>query len=425
MIQRIWRRAVIGGLAGLVVATAQAQEAEPVADGPLLRTEFETSETVPGQPLSLRLTVLVPTHMPKPPVWPTLDQPDLMIRVPSRGTGPTSDRVNGESWSGVTRRYLITPLQPGSYTIPPGQLTVTWADPDGGADRTATATTEAIRFAAPVPEGAESLDPFVSATDVSLRAEVHGTPSDMAPGDSVTLTVTATLTGGSALMLPSLVPDLQIDGIALYRDDPQVSETEDRGTLGGQRVETLTLVAEGGGAGTIPALELAWYNTDSGAVETTTTDPVDIAISGPPLRAERPPLSARQIGLIAAALGLLAVLVVLARPVLARLRAARDRHRASEPYAYRALRGTIRARDWPGLHPALHRWAMRCDGADPQTHPAVVAALVALGAARYKDGEPNRAATAWQGLDAAVASARRDRHAMANRPDLLPLNPIR
>ena len=48
-----------------------AEERTPAADGPILWMSFEDTVTVPGQPLSLRLTVLVPTFMPKPPVWPS------------------------------------------------------------------------------------------------------------------------------------------------------------------------------------------------------------------------------------------------------------------------------------------------------------------------------------------------------------------
>ena len=88
-------------LAALVIAAplaARDNAAGPVpspADGPQLMVDFPESETIPGQPLSLRLTVLVPTYMPSPPVWPSLETRNVLVRLPERSTTPTSRRIGG------------------------------------------------------------------------------------------------------------------------------------------------------------------------------------------------------------------------------------------------------------------------------------------------------------------------------------------
>ncbi|MCP4818083.1 MAG: hypothetical protein GY883_02770, partial [Shimia sp.] len=84
----------------LLPLAALAQDQDP-----LLEITFEERETIPGQPLTLRLTVFVPTFMPKPPVWPSFETPNLRIRLPERSTSPTSRTINGGTWSGVSRRY--------------------------------------------------------------------------------------------------------------------------------------------------------------------------------------------------------------------------------------------------------------------------------------------------------------------------------
>ena len=73
----------------------------PARDQPVLRVAIEETETIPGQPINLRMTVLVPTFMPKPPVWPSFEAPNLLVRIPPRGGGPTSERIGGQTWSGV------------------------------------------------------------------------------------------------------------------------------------------------------------------------------------------------------------------------------------------------------------------------------------------------------------------------------------
>ena len=51
-----------------LTAPAFAQQ----AGAPVIETEIDKTETIPGQTLNLSVTVLVPTYMPKPPVsWNT------------------------------------------------------------------------------------------------------------------------------------------------------------------------------------------------------------------------------------------------------------------------------------------------------------------------------------------------------------------
>ncbi len=104
----------------------------PAADRPLqalaqpvLRMAFERTEAIPGQPLTLRLTVLSPTYLTSPPVWPSFEAPNLLIRLPEGATTPTSERIGGETWSGVSRRYRISPMIPGEFPIPPQEVVVT------------------------------------------------------------------------------------------------------------------------------------------------------------------------------------------------------------------------------------------------------------------------------------------------------------
>ncbi len=66
-----------------------------------LTVEPMEAEAVVGQPIVLRLTLLVPTFMPDPPTFPTFDMPGLVVRIPERASTPTSKTVNGETWAGM------------------------------------------------------------------------------------------------------------------------------------------------------------------------------------------------------------------------------------------------------------------------------------------------------------------------------------
>lgn len=407
-----------------------AETAEAAAEeGPLLRVEFPETEAIPGQFLTLRLTVLVPSFMPDPPVWPGFEAPNLLVRVPEGATNPTSERIDGATWSGISRRYLIAPMVPGTFDIPPRDVVVTWVDAATDQPVQVALSTGPLAFAGVLPEGAEGLDPFIAASGLTLKQEVEGTPEAMAPGDSLTRTVTAEIDGVSPMFLPDLLTADSVPGLAAYADEPRHVETDDRGRLGGTRTESVTYVAESGGGGTLPAVALDWWNIDTGEVESATVGAVDVAIDGPPA-ALTDPVARQRLILIAAgalALGLIAALGLRLAwaPLWRRAALRRAARRASEPYAWHALMRALAARDHGALHPALDTWALRADGPDPRTDLAVRVALTALGRARYGPADARSAPTpkAWTDLRTALAAVRRRAGTDVKHGALPDLNP--
>lgn len=404
----------------MLAAPAAAQDTAPQ-----LIVDFPETETLPGQPLTLRLTVLVPTFMPKPPIWPSYEAPNLLVRLPGRATNPTSQRVGSDTWSGITRRYDIAPMLPGAFSLPPQEITVTYRDPDSGEDTQATLTTEALTFTGTVPEGAEGLDPFIAASDLTLTQELEGTPDAMAAGDSVVRRIVAKVTGVSPMFLPTLMPQADLPGLAAYPDEPRLSESEDRGVTSGTRTESVTYVAEGGGDGTAPGVSLDWYDIEERAVKTATVEEVVFHVDGPPV-ASGEPRDWRMIALVSAAsLLVLLVLAVGLRRMIPIWRERRARHRArvlaSEGHAWSALASAVSQRDEAALRPALDLWAERCHGRDPRRAPAVQAALIGIGAARYGGGAAGP--DPWQALDTALRAERKLVTGQTLRPVLPPLNP--
>ena len=96
------------------------------AQDPQIEVTAEQDEVTVGQPYILRVKVLVPTFMPKPPVFPTFEVPGLIVRLPERSTSPVSERVDGDTWAGVQRTYRIYPMQVGITEIPDQQLSIVY-----------------------------------------------------------------------------------------------------------------------------------------------------------------------------------------------------------------------------------------------------------------------------------------------------------
>ena len=412
-------------LAVLLAAPLAAQQDE-APSVPVLDVSFEQSETVPGQPLSLRLTVLVPTFMPEPPVWPSYEAPNLLVRLPEGSTGPTSKSVGGETWAGVTRHYRIAPMVPGRFELSPQSVVVTYADPDTNAPIEMTLETPPLAVTGVVPDGAEALDPFLAARGLELTREIEGEASTMVPGDSLVLAVTAEISGTSPMFLPELLPAVELPGVAVYADDPILAETEERGVIGGSRTERVTFVAEAGGGGTVPGVSLDWYNLETGAVETASVDGFEVSVEGPPAgRAGSPPWRAIMATVLGAGIALL-LAAALARRLWPPLRrwagARRAEWLASETHAYRELRRVVARRDHAALRPALDRWSERVAGEDPRRDPRLRSAMTSLGAARY-GGEVTEPEDGWRALETVLPTLRRSRSGHRTAAALPPLNP--
>lgn len=406
-------RAFLLLLAAFIATPASAQSPEPV-----LRLEVDPESVVPGQPVTARLTLLVPTFLPEPPQFPTFETPNVITRLPERASGPVSERIDGETWAGITRAYRLTPMIPGPVTIPPQPVTVTYADPDGGAPIRVTLRTPEFSFEGTIPEAAAGLDPFIAAISLTLIQQIDGDPAALAPGDALVRTVTATIDGVSPLFLPPLIPD--IADLPSYPDAPAVTETDDRGTPAGTRIESVTYVPATAGTQTAPPITLDWFNLDTGNVETATAPGFDITTTGGPVADAARAVDWRATLPSLAALFLAAALLTwLARrfaPALATRREARHTaRRASESHAYAEVRTAAAARDAPGLFTALTVWAARLPAApaSDSAETTLAAALAALGRARYGNPPGDPPPEAWERLAPALDAARTARLAGA------------
>ena len=123
-----------------------------------------------GTPVEVTATVLVPSYMPRPPVWPDLQIADAITRLPERATRPVTQRIGQESWSGIARTWEIVPQRAADYDLGGAEVEVTWADPESNAPVETTVELPGIAITATVPAGAEGIDPFLAATSLgSLR----------------------------------------------------------------------------------------------------------------------------------------------------------------------------------------------------------------------------------------------------------------
>lgn len=394
-------------------------------DQPRLDATLDKTEVIPGQPVVLRIKILVPTWMPTPPVYPGLEQPDLMVRLPDRATTPISERIDGETWSGTSRAYRLYPLAAGTFALDGKAVTVTYADPDGAEPLTVDLPLPAIRIAAQVPDNARDLSPFIAAEGFTLEQSFEGADEgEVQVGGAVTRIVTARIEGTTPILIPTLLPEPAGGPLRAYADEPRVEESENRGRLSGTRTERVSYVAQSGGPASLPALTVRWLDLGSGQIETATLPGLDLSVADPP---PPPPDPLRLAGYGAGAIALILFIALAQRRLAPRLELWRAGRRAaweaSEPRAAWRVRNAIGRCDLGATDAALDDWCT--------FHPGIAArpearrlsdALHAIGRSRFS-GQAHTAED-WTPVRHRFTALRHIALARNSRPAVLPpLNP--
>ncbi len=383
---------------------------------PQITVEAPEEPVIVGQPAIVRIKVLVPTFMPQPPEFPSLEQQNLLVRLPERASGPVSETVDGETWSGVQRSYRVYPLTTGDITFDAQSVAVTYADPATNAPIQATVELPPVKITAEIPGGAEGLDPLIIATGFALEQKLEG-PTDMQAGDAITRELTARISGTTPLLIPVLTPQQQSPLLRAYPKEPRVSESEERGVLSGQRQEEVVYIAQQEGVAQLPEVSIDWFNLQTNQIETASVPATDLTLAPP--KWQPPSLDAVLKFVAFAAIALIAIGAVwrFLSPRIRDLREARrDRYLASRRYAVDALKTAVQAHDLNATYTALELWRSR--GGDSKNAEKLEECLTRIGAARYSGRDQSEDWSAiLQNLSLLQDAAARDKDALP------PLNP--
>lgn len=395
---------------------------------PIVRLTVSPESVAVGEAAQMRVTVLVPTWFQKPPEFPSFELSNAVTQLPPDSSRPTSERVGGEAWSGITRNYRVYPLLGASYRFGGETMRITYANPGGSPTAIDVAVPEAT-LRATVPAGAESLDPYIAGRKLTLTRNIEGDLDNLEAGDAVVIRTVAELDGLPAMFLPPVSPEMTFDGVSTYADEPVVEDGDVA-----RRTETLTLVFEAGGDFTLPPIDLQWWDLGSNEIRTASVPAQMFSVAGPAITpagsADRDQIDWRS---LVPRIAALLIVVVMAGYMLRRVaRRAREQaaaRRSSEPFAFRAFRDACESGDAKATHLALANWLARIGWRHDARRFALqygdaslVRELDALGACLYGDGGPADLDELGNGLKVA-RSRYQAREAMGSASALPSLNP--
>lgn len=342
-----------------VRSSAATDAVDETPTSPFVEITVSPTQLDVGNPVTLSVSVFVPTWFPKPPTFPSFELANTITQLPPNSSRPTNKRVNGELWSGIVRNYQIYPLVAATYRLSDRTLPIAYADPETRKATTVNVAIPTIEFKALVPPGAASLDPYLAGSRLTLDRIIEGSLEGLQTGDAVVVRYSVELDHMPGIFLPSPAPLVNVDGITAYPAEPVVEDGPPA-----RRTDKVTYVFEAGGSYELPVLTLHWWNSDQAQLSVTELASLSLTVSGPAIaeQATANPVSAnwRQYAIwllmiTLAAYGLYKVAPRLKAEVLRW----RTDYLQSEPHAFKQLCRAVRSGDLRHLENALALWIDR------------------------------------------------------------------
>jgi hypothetical protein len=226
------------------------------------------SPIVVGETVRVNVTVLVPNYFTGEPEFPPLNLDNAIVVLPEERPEHSNENINGESYAGITKAYLIYPQQPGSFKLPHAQIVVKYAvQPPKSAE--VRIPLPDLSFEAVIPPEAAGLDYFLPTASLMMAQKFDRPIKDLKVGDTLTRTVTITASKLKAMMIPPTRFEAA-DGIVIYPKQPAVDDiTSKQGEfVQGRRVDTATYLIRKEGSYTLPEIQIQWWDLAGRKVRT-------------------------------------------------------------------------------------------------------------------------------------------------------------
>jgi hypothetical protein len=364
-------RAALVLLALIVAAAALA------ADAPQVRVRIEQSGPIyVGQSLRVDVTVLVPNFFMSSPEFPLFDLPGALVTMPGEGAVNVNETINGVTYAGIQRTYVIVPQREGTFVLPPAQITFQYAAVPGQPSP-GSVTLPPQKFDVLLPPGAKTAQGALPVARVTIKQQVEGLTKPLHVGDAITRTVEIFAEHTQSMMIPP--PTFAAPaGARVYRKEPQLTDVKDEQGqfLGGRRVDAATYLFDRPGTYTLPAISESWFDPSANRTQRAEAPEIQVSVvrSSKPATALAPepapekPIDWLRWGATASAviLGILAISWLIRRwagRVRAFLVASRAARRESEAAYFARLLAACRSNDAAGSYASLDRWVRRAGSA--------------------------------------------------------------
>jgi hypothetical protein len=351
-------------LAAVILGGGAAFAAEDI----VLRTSVTPEEAWIGQRVLLNMEVLGAEGWAQITKMGELAVPGAYVmRTESQGVR-LNETIRGTSYTGQRYQLSVYCQRPGRMEIPGVPVIVNvrqWGL--NAAETPHQMTTPAAALVCRVPPGAEGIQGLISTNRLDARQTWSARPETASTGDAITRTVTLTAVDISGMAFPPMRHP-EIEGVGIYPGKPSVSDSGDRGSLRGERVEKITYVVEQPGEVALPAIELPWWDIDDEVLRRIELPGLELAVEGelppkPVVEDETVPAEGRRdnVLLMAVVVALVVLSLWLGRGLAGPIHRWWTARRESEPAYFREMMSALRGGDPGAISAAVMSWLDRLD----------------------------------------------------------------
>ncbi|MBE9568242.1 MAG: BatD family protein [Proteobacteria bacterium] len=195
-----------------------------------------------------------------------------------------STRTDGDkSWTVQQWTLVVYPQRDGLFEIPaiPLQLSVAG---DGIESIIGEANTQPMSFETMIPEQIisgqmQDKKSWIASNRFDVEESFNRSTEELVPGDALVRTLTFSADNLPAMMLPEVEVE-SLEGIAVYRKPPQLTDKVNRGDYIAERTEVITYVFEKPGEYLLPRQVYHWWNLETRSLESIELEEHALKISG-------------------------------------------------------------------------------------------------------------------------------------------------
>jgi hypothetical protein len=273
-----------GALAGVttVLVLGIGSGIGSAADDVVVRTSTSLDEAWVGQRVLVSIEVLGADGWAQIKDLGDIEIPGTYVmRTESQGVR-LNETIGRTSYTGQRYQVSVYCQQPGHVEVPALPVTVTVKQWGFNAGETPhEVTIPGVSFMCKVPPGAEGIRGLISTTRLDADQAWSSKPDTVAPGDAITRSVTLRAEDVSGMAFPPMRHP-EIEGVGVYPGQPSVADSTGRGSLRGERVETVTYVCETPGEVTLPGIVLPWWDIDDEELKRVELSGLTIDVVGKP-----------------------------------------------------------------------------------------------------------------------------------------------
>ena len=247
-----------------LLAAAQDPQAPQTAQAKVRTSIKQEGEIWLGQKVVMVVELLAPGYFSGTASYNLPKVPGVLIVPPIGSPMVSTEDVGGVSYTVQRHELMLFSQVEGKVTVPACDVRLEFKRTPLDHDAVQQSVkTQEVSIQVARPPGTQPGQVVITSRDLKVEESWKPEPGANAKvGDAFVRTLQWTAGDVTGMAFPPFKP-APIHGLGIYSADPDVEDSSPRGSLHGERTDTVTYVCKTGGHFEIPPLSVTWWNPES------------------------------------------------------------------------------------------------------------------------------------------------------------------